>query len=347
VTLGPLMIDLKGTSLDADERRWLESPLICGVILFTRNFESRAQLAELVADIHAVRQPPLLVAVDHEGGRVQRFRDGFSPLPPLRMLGHLYDEDSGAALRAATHFGWLMAAELRSVGIDVSFTPVVERDLGLSAVIGDRALHPDAHVVARLALRFASGARRAGMAVTAKHFPTHAGARSDSHTEFAVDRRGLAELEDDLYPYRRLVDAGLQAVMMAHVSFPAVDPAPASLSRWWITEQLRGALGFSGAVISDDLSMVGAAVAGPVPERVRRALDAGCDMVLLCNAPGEVPAVLEALTGYLNPSGQLRLARLHGRGGDSWQGLHESAEWAGASATLAALSARPELTLRG
>jgi beta-N-acetylhexosaminidase len=347
VTLGPLMIDLRGTALDAQERRWLQSPLVGGVILFTRNYESRAQLTDLVAEIHAVRQPPLLVTVDHEGGRVQRFREAFTRLPSLRLLGHRYDEDAGAALRAATQLGWLMAAELRSVGIDMSFAPVVERDLGLSAVIGDRALHPDAHVVARLALRFASGAKRAGMAVTAKHFPTHAGARSDSHTEFAVDRRELADLADDLYPYRRLIGAGLPAVMMAHVSFPAIDPAPASLSHWWINDQLRGELGFTGAVISDDLSMVGAAVAGPVPLRVRRALDAGCDLVLLCNAPHEVPPVLEALAGYMNPSAQLRLARLHGRDGGAWDALRASAEWRSARATLAALGAPPTLTLRG
>lgn len=347
MTLGPLMIDLKGTALDAEERRWLESPLVGGVILFARNYASRAQITELVAKIHAVRQPPLLVAVDQEGGRVQRFRDDFFRLPPLRALGHLYDEDSNAALRAAAQFGWLMAAELRSIGIDLSFSPVVERDLGVSAVIGDRALHPDAHVVARLALRFASGAKRAGMAVTAKHFPTHAGARSDSHTEIAVDRREPADLDDDLYPYRRLIDAGLQAVMMAHVTFPAVDSAPASLSRWWIEQQLRGDLGFSGAVVSDDLSMAGASAVGPMPERVRRALAAGCDMVLVCNAPNEVPAVLESLAGYLNPSGQLRLARLHGRGGPAWDALHDSGEWRAAHAMLTALSERPELQLRG
>lgn len=347
MTLGPLMIDLKGTALDATERRWLESPLVCGVILFTRNYASRAQLTELVAEIHAIRQPPLLVAVDHEGGRVQRFREEFLRLPPMRMLGHLYDEDQDAALRAAAEFGWLMAAELRGVGIDMSFAPVVDRDLGLSAVIGDRALHSDANVVARLALRFASGAKSAGMAVTAKHFPTHAGARSDSHTEFAVDRRELADLEQDLHPYRQLIDAGASAVMMAHVSFPAVDPAPASLSSWWINEQLRGELNFGGAVVSDDLSMVGAGVVGPVPVRVRRALDAGCDMVLLCNAPHEVPGVLESLEGYSNPAGQLRLARLHGRAGAAWNELHASAQWRGAHASLAALSARPDLTLRG
>jgi beta-N-acetylhexosaminidase len=347
VSLGPLMIDLRGTAIAADEREWLRSPLVGGVILFTRNFESLDQLRALVAEIHAIRTPALLVTVDQEGGRVQRFREPFVRLPPLRTLGHLYDEDRERALKTAGAFGWLMAAELRAVGVDMSFTPVVDLDLGLAEVIGDRALHGDARVVAALARRFAAGAKRAGMAVTAKHFPTHAGARSDSHTEFAVDRRSYEELAEDLLPYRELITAGLPAAMIAHVSFPAVDPKPASLSSWWINDQLRGALGFTGAVITDDVSMVGAAVVGPVEQRVRLALECGCDLVLLCNAPDKVPAVLEALRGYVNPSAQLRLTRLHGRNTFDWETLHASDEWRKASAAVAALSTRPKLDLEG
>jgi beta-N-acetylhexosaminidase len=341
------MIDLRGTAIADDERDWLKSPLVGGVILFTRNFASLEQIEQLVGDIHAIRQPPLLVTVDHEGGRVQRFREPFFRLPPMRQLGHLYDEDPAKALKTAGAFGWLMAAELRAVGIDMSFAPCVDRDLGLADVIGDRALHDDARVVAALAKRFAAGAKRAGMAVTAKHFPTHAGARSDSHTELAADRRPLDELGDDLLPYRELIRGGLPAAMIAHVSFPEVDSKPASLSSWWINEQLRGELGFQGAVITDDVSMVGAAVVGPVAERVRLALEAGCDLVLLCNSPGDVPTVLDALTGYVNPSAQLRLTRLHGRGGVDWETLHASAEWRKASAALAPLCARPKLELEG
>jgi beta-N-acetylhexosaminidase len=347
VSLGPLMIDLRGTSIAADEREWLESPLVGGVILFSRNFESLDQLRELVADIHGIRQPPLLVTVDHEGGRVQRFKEPFFRLPPLRALGHLYDENRERALKTAAAFGWLMAAELRAVGVDMSFTPCVDLDLGLSEIIGDRALHSDARAVAALARRFAAGAKRAGMAVTAKHFPTHAGARSDSHTEFAVDRRSYDDLTDDLLPYRELIRAGLPAAMIAHVSFPAVDERPASLSRWWIEDQLRGVLGFTGAVITDDVSMVGAAVVGPVEQRVRLALDAGCDLVLLCNSPDEVPPVLEALRGYVNPTAQLRLTRLHGRGTFDWENLHASADWQRASAAVGALDKRPKLDLEG
>lgn len=347
MSLGPVMIDLKGTSLDADERAWLTSPAVGGVILFSRNYANRQQLEQLIAQIHAVRQPPLLVTVDHEGGRVQRFRSGFFELPPLRAIGRLYDENPEAALKTAAAFGWLMAAELRAIGVDLSFSPVVDLDLGLADVIGDRALHADPEVVAKLALRFAAGAKQAGMAVTAKHFPTHAGARSDSHTELAIDRREYADLLDDLHPYRRLIDGGLQAVMVAHVSFPQIDPLPASLSSWWITTQLRGELGFSGAVITDDLSMVGASVAGSMTERVNLALEAGCDLLLLCNAPAEVPAVLESLRDYVNPPGQLRLARLHGRGGSAWDALHTSRKWQSACAAIEPLCRRPELQLEG
>jgi beta-N-acetylhexosaminidase len=347
VSLGPLMIDLRGKAIEPDERTWLESPLVGGVVLFTRNYESRQQLERLVAEIHAVRQPPLLVTVDQEGGRVQRFRDGFFRLPPMRALGRLFDENPAVALDTAAAFAWLMAAEMRAVGIDMSLAPVLDLDLGLAAVIGDRALHSDPEVVATLARRFAAGAKRAGMAITAKHFPTHAGARSDSHTEFAVDRRDLTELADDLAPYRELIRAGLQAVMMAHVSFPAVDPMPASFSSWWIKEQLRGELEFTGTVISDDVSMLGAATVGTVEQRVRAALDAGCDLVLLCNAPHEVPGVLEALRGYVNPAGQLRLTRLHGGAATGWDELRRSAEWRRACAALEPLGARPGLELQG
>jgi beta-N-acetylhexosaminidase len=346
VSLGPLMIDLRGTAIAADERAWLGSPLVGGVILFSRNFADREQLTDLVTELHAIRTPPLLVTVDHEGGRVQRFKEPFFRLPPFRALGRLYDEDSQAALKVAASFGWLMAAELRAVGIDMSFTPCVDRDLGLSEVIGDRALHSDPRAVSALARRIIAGAKRAGMAATAKHFPTHAGARSDSHTDLAVDRRELADLEDDLKPYRELIRNGLPAVMIAHVSFPAIDETPASLSSWWIG-RLREDLGFTGAVITDDVSMAGAAAGGTVAGRARRALDAGCDLVLLCNSPAEVPGVLEALDGYVNPSAALRLTRLHGRGGMSWDALHESAEWRKARAAVEPLCARPKLKLQG
>jgi beta-N-acetylhexosaminidase len=341
------MIDLRGKTIAADEREWLQSPLVGGVILFTRNFESVEQLARLVAEIHAARQPPLLVTVDQEGGRVQRFREPFFRLPPFRALGRLYDEERELALQAVAACGWLMAAELRAVGVDLSFAPCVDLDRGLSMVIGDRALHREGAVVAALARRFAAGAKKAGMAITAKHFPTHAGAHSDSHTEFAVDNRELAELDEDLKPYRDLIANSLAAVMVAHVCFPAVDSRPASLSSRWISEYLRGELGFKGAVISDDLSMTGASVAGTPAERVRLALEAGCDLVLLCNAPEQIPGVLDSLKGYVNPSAHLKLTRLHGRGDTDWESLHASADWQKASALVASLEKRPKLTREG
>jgi beta-N-acetylhexosaminidase len=341
------MIDLRGKTLLPDERTWLESPLVGGVILFTRNFDSVEQLKKLVAEVHAVRQPPLLVTVDQEGGRVQRFREPFVRLPPMRALGRLHDEERDLALRVAGAFGWLMAAELRAVGVDLSFAPCVELDRGLADVIGDRALHREPAVVAALARRFAAGAKKAGMASVAKHFPTHAGAHSDSHTELAVDNRELADLDEDLKPYRDLIANGLQGIMITHVSFPAVDSRPASLSSWWINDYLRGELGFKGAVISDDLSMVGASGVGAVATRVGLALEAGCDLVLVCNAPEQVPSVLASLDGYVNPTAQLRLTRLHGRGTLDWETLHASPPWQKATALIAALRARPQLTLEG
>ena len=347
MSLGPLMISLRGTTLAADERKWLAAPVVGGVILFARNFENLNQLRALVDDIHSIRNPALLVTVDQEGGRVQRFGAPFTVLPPARSLGHLYDADPAAALAAARSLGWLMAAELRAINIDMSFAPVVDLDRGLSAVIGDRALHGSADAVTKLALQFSEGAQEAGMAITAKHFPTHAGATSDSHTEIATDRREYQELFEDLQPYRALIDAGLQAIMVAHVVFPALDPLPASLSRWWITRQLRDALGFHGAIISDDVSMAGAAGIGDLGARVERALQAGCDLVLVCNVPDEIPGLLDRFQGYVNPASQLRLMRLRGRQRAEWEQAHETPEWKQARRVVASLGARPKLELRG
>jgi beta-N-acetylhexosaminidase len=347
LTLGPLMISLKGIELDDDERAWLESPAIGGAILFTRNFEDVTQLVRLVDEIHALRSPPLLVAVDQEGGRVQRFRAPFVELPPPRTLGHVYDTDPRGARKAAVEFGWLMAAELLAVGLDLSFAPVVDLDLGLAEVIGDRALHRDAEVVAELADAFVDGMHAAGMVPTAKHFPTHAGALADSHTDLAVDRRDYPELFDDFLPYRRLIAAGLHSIMVGHVAFPKLDELPASLSRWWIETQLRGELGFNGAVISDDMHMAGAAAFGSHAERVARALEAGCDLVLLCNCPEVVPEVLERLAGYNDPAAQLRLMRLRGRPRPSLEVLRELPRWRAAKGAIERLAMPPALELEG
>ena len=347
MSLGPLMIDLKGTSVAEEELAWLKSPVVCGVVLFGRNFESLQQLERLVASIHAAREPPLLVAVDQEGGRVQRFGEPFTRLPTMRSLGHLYDEDMAQALKAARAFGWLMAAELRAVDVDLSFAPVVDLDRGLADVIGDRALHSSATAVSQLASEFATGAHQAGMVVTAKHFPTHAGVVSDTHAESASDPREFNDLWDDLQPYRHLISSRLDAVMVAHISFPAVDSLPASFSSWWLKEQLRNELGFGGAIVSDDIAMAGANVVGDCAERALKAIAAGCDMILLCNSPGEIPLVIDALGDYLSPPSQLHLIRLRGQRRQTWEALRSSAAWREARRTIENLSATPQLHLEG
>jgi beta-N-acetylhexosaminidase len=313
MTLGPLMVDVPGTSLTAEDRQVLGHPLIGAVILFARNFADVDQLDELVREIRAVRSPALLVGVDQEGGRVQRFRTGFTELPPQRVIGRVYDLDPEAGRHLAAQCGWLLAAELRASGVDLSFAPCVDLDYGVSEVIGDRAYHRDPEVVARLAVSAMQGMRDAGMAATAKHFPGHGAVVADSHRALPVDRRPLEELGDDLLPYRRMIANGLSSVMVAHVSFPEVDEAPASLSRRWVQRELRDNLGFSGAVFSDDLSMAGAAYAGSVPERARLALAAGCDVLAICNDRSGVLDTLEELAGETDPLSQVRLVPLHGR----------------------------------
>ena len=345
MTLGPLMIDLQGPELTSEERELLRHPLVGGVILFTRNYTDPAQLTALVAAIHAVRSPPLIVAVDHEGGRVQRFRSGFSELPPARRIGHEFDIDPRAGLELARRMGWLMAAELRAHGVDISFAPCVDLDYGASEVIGDRAFHARADAVAQLAVAYMHGMRDAGMAATAKHFPGHGAVVADSHLTLPADRRDLVDLEDDLAPYRRLMANGLPAVMMAHVLFPEVDSVPASFSARWIRHILRGELGFQGVVFSDDLSMAGAAALGDIVVRCRRALEAGCDMLLVCNDRAAVTAVLDHLDVQPEPASQLRLVRMRGRDGMPRETLLASDEWRRSRELLARCVAAPALKL--
>jgi len=327
VTLGPLMVDVAGHELTAEDRRVLAHPLVGAVILFSRNYDNPAQLEALVREIRAVRQPPLLVTVDHEGGRVQRFRKGFTELPPQRAIGHVYDLDPEAGRRLAWQCGWLLAAELRAVGIDLSFAPCVDLDYGVSEVIGDRAYHRDPGAVSRLAVSCMQGMKAAGMAATAKHFPGHGAVVADSHKTLPVDRRPREELEGELQPYRALIANGLASIMVAHVLFPEVDDAPAGFSRRWIQRELRWGLGFTGAVFSDDLSMGGAAFAGTLTERARRALSAGCDLLPLCNDRPSVLAVLDEFAGEADPLSQVRLARLHGRPMPDSRELTKTARW--------------------
>ena len=323
----PLLLDVAGTQLSADDRRRLAHPLTGGVILFTRNWRDRAQLLELTSAIKAVRED-LLICVDHEGGRVQRFRsDGFTQLPPMRALGALWMQDgkagpgSGAmaATNAATAAGYVLASELRACGVDFSFTPVLDLDWGGSSVIGDRAFHADPRVVAMLAKSLALGLLQAGMAHCGKHFPGHGFVRADSHTDIPVDRRSLkAILQDDAAPYAWLRST-LTAVMPAHVIYPKVDSRPAGFSRRWLQDILRTRLGFEGAIISDDLSMEGARhIDGHLAshtDAALAALQAGCDLVLLCNQSlGDGRAVDDLLDGLAD-------ALVHGR----WQPSPDSA----------------------
>ncbi|HUO79963.1 MAG TPA: beta-N-acetylhexosaminidase [Steroidobacteraceae bacterium] len=352
MTLGCLMVDVAGRSLLPEDRAVLEHPLVGGVILFTRNYEDPAQLAALVAEIRALRSPPLLVACDQEGGRVQRFRRDFTLLPPMHRIGREYDLDHARGRELARETGWLLGAELRAVGIDLAFAPVVDLEYGVSEVIGDRAFHAKPDAVAVLAGALVAGLREAGMSATAKHFPGHGAVAADSHVSLPVDRRELADLGPDLTPYRRLIANGLPSVMMAHVVFPAVDALPASLSRRWVGDVLRGELDFRGAVFTDDLSMAGAVAFGGVVERSRLALAAGCDMLLVCNSR---PAVLELLDGLdvrPEPVSALRVARLHGHGPapgrEARAELMASARWRHARLALErACEARPTLVLDG
>lgn len=334
MTLGPLMIDLLGKELLPEERKLLEHPLVGGVILFTRNFESREQVKQLIAQVRAVRSPALLIAVDYEGGRVQRFRRDFTLIPPMRMLGQAYDENTAHALHLAQQTGWLLAAELRAIHIDLSFGPVVDLDYGASSVIGDRALHHNARVVSDLAIALMHGMRDAGMHAVAKHFPGHGAVVADSHVALPVDHRRYADMDNDLYPYARLIDNGLAGVMAAHVVYDEVDSMPASFSRRWLVDELRSRMDFRGVVFSDDLSMQGASIMGAMPQRVSHALSAGCDMALICNQREAVTQTLNELRLQPDSTSQARLAGIRGTAAMDESALFASARWQSVNAMM-------------
>lgn len=307
------MLDVRGPRLAPDDVERLEHPLTGAVILFARNYESPEQVAELCRDIRRLREPQILIAVDHEGGRVQRFREGFSRIPPMRALGTLWDREPREALRAARETGLLIALELGACGVDFSFAPVLDLDHGSSRVIGDRAFHGSPEAVSQLAGAFVEGLRAGGMASVGKHFPGHGFVAADSHTDVPVDERSLAEIErEDLVPFARLA-ARLHAIMPAHVIYPQVDSHPAGFSRVWMQDVLRRRLGFQGVIFSDDLTMEGASVAGGIEARARAALAAGCDMVLVCNQPDTAAQLLQALETQPPQAEQSRLAALHGK----------------------------------
>ncbi len=314
MTVGCLMLDLQGTELSAEERELLAHPKVGGLIYFTRNYESVAQITELSKAVRATAQRPLLIAVDHEGGRVQRFREGFTRLPPLAELGRQYDDDPLAALQAARKAGWLMAAELRAVDIDFSFAPVLDLNYGASEVIGDRAFHRHADCVAKLAAAYIEGMHDAGMAATGKHFPGHGWVKADSHKAIPRDERSAEQImQRDMQPFCELFKCGLDAVMPAHVIYEQVDVQPAGFSQIWLQDVLREQLGFDGVIFSDDLSMEGATVAGGYAERADAALEAGCDMVLACNNRAGVIDVLENARLDASPESAQRLERMRGQ----------------------------------
>jgi beta-N-acetylhexosaminidase len=311
---GPAFLGVEGTRLSAEDRARLGHPLTGGVILFARNYESSPQLTALTADIRGLRAPQLLVAVDHEGGRVQRFRDGFTTIPPMRTLGELWDRDLGTAVREAARLGRTLASELRAHGVDFSFTPVLDLDYGASAVIGDRALHRNPNAVAHLAAALLDGLHAAGMAGVGKHFPGHGFVAADSHADLPVDGRTFAAMTaDDLVPFGALVEHGLEAIMPAHVVYPEVDSRPAGYSRKWLQEILRGRLGFDGLVFSDDLGMAGAQGAGDLVARAEASLAAGCDMVLACNDLAAADDLLTRLKPRPNAHLARRAAAMEGR----------------------------------
>ena len=340
------MLDIEGLSLSPADRDLLRQPAVGGVILFTRNYESPEQIADLVGEIRALRSPPLLVAVDHEGGRVQRFRDGFTAIPPMRFIGREFDRNPESGLQAAREAGWMIASELRAVGVDLCFAPCVDLDWGISEIIGNRSFHRKADVVADLSNAFARGLRSAGMAAVAKHFPGHGAVIADSHLKLPIDRRDYGVVLDDMRPYERLVNNGaIAGVMLAHIVYAQIDKNPAGFSEYWIQRELRSRLGFGGAVFCDDLSMKATRDYGPMAERGRLALAAGCDMILVCNDRDAAHEAVDALSDYSNPLSLVRLARLHGTGHPMRETLMASEEWRSVNERFAHWSDRPEFHL--
>ncbi len=327
-----LVIGVAGTGLNAQERDWLQHDACAGVILFARNFASRTQVAELSAAIRATAPRPQLICVDQEGGRVQRFRDGYSALPSLESFGRIYAEDPDAALALAEQHAWLMASEIVASGVDLSFAPVVDLGRGNRA-IGDRAFSADPQVVAAFTRAYVHGMHAAGMGATLKHFPGHGSVLEDTHFDEAVDDRTLEAIRnEDLVPFVAGIDAGADAVMMAHVVYPQVAPEPAGYSPRWINDILRTELGFRGVVFSDDIGMAAAFSAGGIKSRIDAHLDAGCDVVLVCH-PELVEESLAAVAGRtLNT---MALAGLIGRGAMGWDGLLADARYDAARSRFA------------
>lgn len=328
MALGSVMLDLKGTQLDQVEKEILQHPNVGGLIYFSRNFEDVEQIADLSRQVREVR-PDILIAVDHEGGRVQRFRKGFTHIPAMASLGELYQSKPEEAYDSAHKLAWLLASEVQAVGIDISFAPVLDVDYGGSEIIGDRAFHSDPKVITELAGAFIQGMASAGMASTGKHFPGHGYVAEDSHIAKPVDNRSYAEIEaSDLVPFEELMKAGMNAVMPAHVLYPQVDDMPAGFSEYWIKGVLRAHLKFDGVAFSDDLSMDGADLGISFTQRADLALKAGCDMVLVCNNSSAAEQVVEELIAPEDWT-ERRIQAMRGKfKHSSMQALQAEANWA-------------------
>ncbi|MCP3661170.1 MAG: beta-N-acetylhexosaminidase [Gammaproteobacteria bacterium] len=325
---GSVMIDLADIAINQEEKTLLQHPATGGVILFSRNYSSPEQMYELIQEIHAIRSPSLLVAVDQEGGRVQRFRDGLTRLPPAAWFGQLYDANPVHAQEITREVAWLLATEMRSLGVDFSFSPVLDLGKGVSQVIGDRAFHHHPNVVSRLAHAWIAGLHEAGMVAVGKHFPGHGSVDADSHLELPVDHRCFADLEmEDMIPFQSAIDQGLEGIMPAHLLYDQIDRDLAGFSDFWLQRVLREKMGFQGVIFSDDLTMNAAEEAGNYAARAQSALTAGCDMVLVCNNPKGAVEVLECLTEYSNPAAQMRLLRMHGRDVAARSQYHLDPRW--------------------
>lgn len=316
MTLGAIMIDVQGTTLTAAEASLLQAPAVGGIILFSRNYTDKSQLKKLVESLKQLdRKEPLLIAVDHEGGRVQRFREGFTKIMPMAQLGQLHQQDAPLACQLATDAGFILAIELLELGLDFSFAPVLDLAYGQSSVIGDRSFSDNPYTVIALASAFIQGMHTAGMISVGKHFPGHGFVAGDSHHELPVDNRELSLIETTcLQPFAQLIhDKLLDAIMPAHIIYPAVDSKPAGFSSIWLQTILRQQLGFDGVIFSDDLSMAGAEFAGSYVDRAHVALDAGCDMILVCNQPAAAKTVIDAFKHEPKALNKQRLSRLYGK----------------------------------